>query len=67
MKILDDLLCKLGYHHTKNICITITEYSISNEGGITFYCNNCGKKFFQKKIDLDTLKYFQIIQQESEE
>jgi hypothetical protein len=61
MKILDNLLCKLGYHYTKNISLTFTENPISNEGGITFYCTNCGKKFFQKKIDLGILKYLQTI------
>lgn len=61
MKLIDDLLCKLGYHHTKNICLTITEHPISNECGVTFHCTNCGKKFFQKKFDLKILKYFQTI------
>lgn len=62
MKILDNLLCKLGYHHTKNISLTITENLVANEAGITFYCTNCGKKFFQKKeIDLGIIAYLQTI------
>ncbi len=62
MKLIDDLLCKLGYHHTKNIYLATFEHPLWDECDFTFYCTNCGKTFFQSKCELETMKHIKIKQ-----
>ena len=56
MKLIDDLLCKLGYHHTKNIYLTTFEHPLWHYCDFTIYCTNCGKTFFQSVCDSQTLE-----------